>query len=310
MPVQKHYLVYLASTAQGMELERYEVERMLARHQMINVGFAYCPEASAYDWDLVRSQIEKADLFILLLGDSYGPMAPTGISFLHREFVHAQTLGKPIVSFIKNALPEKNLSEEQRRLSGFHRVVAQQSSYRLWHLRDELLSHVKSTLASQRLEGGWLPESYAARSGAESRSDSPAQSLASPASNLSAKQRLARAKQVVSLQIAAKVYEAGNLTREEVFLPVRLDQLLQGVLHLLRNGASEDRLRSQLESVIAKKVSNQLLTRHPKAHAVDDVRISRGQFQQILNSWQSLGLVSGRGDPGRSVWTVAEAAGA
>lgn len=310
MPEQKHYLVYLASTAEGMELERYEVERMLARHNMVNIGFAYRPEASAYDWNLVRAQIEKADLFVLLLGDSYGPMAPTGISFLHREFVHAQTLGKPIVSFIKNTLPEKNLSEEQRRLSGFHRVVTQQSSYRLWHLRDELLSHIKNTLANQKLEGGWLPQSSSVAPKAESNPKPSSQTSVAPASNLSAKQRLARAKQVVSLQIAAKVYEAGNLTREEVFLPVRLDQLLQGVLHLLRNGASEDRLRSQLESVISKKVSNQLLKRHPQAHAVDDVRISRGQFQQILKSWQSLGLVNGRGEPGRSVWTVAEAAGA
>lgn len=306
MPDKKHHLVYLASTAEGMELERYETERILARNNMVNVGFAYRPEASSYDWALVRQQIEKSDLFILLLGDSYGPMAPTGISFLHREFVHAQSLGKPILAFIKNTLPEKNLTEDQRRLSGFHRVVAQQASYKLWHLRDELLSHVKNSLASQKLKGGLVSVSAAA---VVKKSTAKPIVNASTAPALSTKQRLARAKQVVSLQIAAKVYEAGNLSREEVFLPVRLDQMLQGVLHLLRNGASEDRLRSQLEAVISRKVSDQLLKRHPKAHAVDDVRISRGQFQQILKSWESLGLVNGRGEPGRSVWTTVEAAG-
>lgn len=303
MPAEQHHIVYLASTAEGLDIERYELERQLARNNMINNGFAYREEAGSYDWNLVRQQIEKADLFILLLGDCYGPMAPTGISFLHREFVHAQSLGKPILAFIKNTLPEKNLSEDQRRLTGFHRIVTQQAPYKLWHLREELMSHVRASLANQSLPGGWV------RSGAETAVAATAVKSSvevnpEPSDRLTAKQRLARVKQVVSLQVAAKVYEAGNLTREEVILPVRLDQLLQGVLHLLRTGASEDRLRSQLESVLANKVSDQLLKRHVNAHAVDDIRVSRGQFQQILKSWESLGLVSGRGEPGRSVWTV------
>ncbi|MFC3680082.1 DUF4062 domain-containing protein [Bacterioplanoides pacificum] len=304
MPEQKHHLVYLASTAQGLELERYEIERHMARHHMINSGFAYLEDASPYDWSLVRQQIEKSDLFILLLGDDYGPMAPTGISYLHREFVHAKSLGKPVLAFIKNTLPEKNLTEEQRRLNGFHRIVTQQAPYKLWHLRDELMTHVKATLASQKLEGGWLPVTAPTVTTVPQVAEEIEQKP-----KLTVKQRLSRARQVVSLQIAAKVYEAGNLSREEVFLPVRLDQLLQGVLHLLRTGASEDRLRSQLESVISKSVSEQLLKRHPKAHAVDDVRISRGQFQQILKSWESLGLVNAEGNPGRSVWKVAELTG-
>lgn len=303
MPEQKHYLVYLASTAEGTELERYEIERQLARNNMVNTGFAYREEAGPYDWNLVRAQIEKSDLFLLLLADSYGPMSPTGISHLHREFVHAQSIGKPILAFIKNTLPEQNLSEEQRRLNGFHRIITQHANYKLWHLRDELLSHVKASLAAAKLKGGWLPVAHAAPVKAVE-----AVKPETAADNMTVQQRLARARQVISLQVAAKVYEAGNLTREEVFLPVRSDQLLQGVAHLLRSGASEDRLRAQLESVIARKVSEQLLKRHPQAHAVDDVKISRGQFQQILKSWESIGLVSGKGEAGRSVWVVTETA--
>lgn len=303
MPEQKHYLVYLASTAEGLELERYEVERQLARNSMINTGFAYREDAGPYDWNLIRSQIEKSDMFLLLLGDSYGPMSPTGISHLHREFVHAQSIGKPIMAFIKNTLPTKNLSEEQRRLNGFHRIITQHAQYKLWHLRDELLSHVKASLATAKLKGGWLP---AFRQVAQ---EPPVVAKKEAVgTKMTVQQRLARARQVISLQVAAKVYEAGNLTREEVFLPVRSDQLLQGVAHLLRSGASEDRLRAQLEGVISRKISEQLLKRHPQAHAVDDVKISRGQFQQILKNWESLGLVSGKGEAGRSVWMVAETA--
>lgn len=299
MSIEKHHLVYLASTAEGLELERYELERTLARQNMINSGFAYRTEGTQYDWDLVRKQIERSELFILLLSDDYGPMTPTGISYLHREFVHAASLGKPVIAFMKNSLPSGNLTEEQQRLSGFHRMITEQAwSYKWWHLLEELLSHVKTTLSSQAL----LEQVQVHRLPGEVSESVENQSERKP----TPQQRMIRMRQVISLQVAAKVYEAGNLSREEVLLPVRLDQLLSGVLPLLRVGASEDRLRSQLEAAISNKVSEQLLRRHAKAHAVDDVRISRGQFQKILTSWESLGLIISRENKGRTLWSATE----
>lgn len=306
-PVDKRYLVYLASNSLGLDLERYEAHRQLARHGMVNVGFACREDAAPYDWDLVRSQIESADLFILLLGDDYGPMAPTGISYLHREFVHAKSLNKPTLAFIKNSLPEKNLTEDQRRLAGFHRIVAQQSSYKLWHLREELVSHVRASLSSSLLAlgPGWVPAD-AARSADMPIAAEHHQEHAEP---LSVRQRLNLSRQIVNLQIAAKVYQGGNLSQEEVLLPVRLDQLLQGAMPLLRSGASEDRLRTHLEGIVAATVKTQLLKRNTQAHAVDDIRISRGQFQQVLRQWQNLGFVAVSGEGARAMWkALADAA--
>ena len=297
---QKRYFVYLASNANGLDLERYEMQRQLARHQMVNVGIACREDAGPYDWNLVRAQIESADLFILLIGDDYGPMAPTGISYLHREFVHARSLGKPTLAFIKNTLPQKNLSEEQRRLAGFHRIVVQQSPYKLWHLREELMTHLKASLSSPHLSlgPGWVPATLIR---AEER---PVVAEKEPEASLSAPQRMAKARLMVKLQITAKVYQGGNLSREEVLLPARMDQLLQGIASQLKAGVTEDRLRSCLETLITPTVRTQLLKRHTQAHAVDDVRVSRGQFQKMLHHWQELGVVECRGDGGRAVWQL------
>lgn len=298
-PANKRYLVYLASNAQGLDVERYEVRRLMARQGMVDIGFACREDAGPYDWNLVRSQIESADLFILLLGDQYGPMAPTGISFLHREFVHAKSLNKPTLAFIKNNLPEKNHTEEQRRLLGLHRIVVQQSPYKLWHLREELLSQVRSALASNLLTigPGWIPAQCSVPS---------APAVAEPAARnekvMSARQRQAQSRQMLNLQVTAKVYKGGNLSLEEVLLPARLDKLFNPLQALLQDGASEDRLRVLLEGLIAATVREQLLQRRPNAHAVDDIRISRTQFQQMLKSWQELGLVASRGEPGRLAW--------
>ncbi|WP_430462455.1 DUF4062 domain-containing protein [Thalassolituus sp. LLYu03] len=299
-PEQKRYMVYLASNFDGLSLERYEMERQLARHNMINVGFSCREDAGPYDWNLVRAQIEIADLFILLIGDTYGPMAPTGISYLHREFVHAKSLNKPTLAFIKNSLPEKHVTEDQRRLAGFHRIVVQQSPYKLWHLREELMTHVRASLSSPSLSvgPGWLPANVPQPAPVSQ----PVQ--AAPAAGLSASQRLAKSRQLVNMQITAKVYQGGNLSLEEVLLPARMDQLLIGISSVLKTGASEDRLRAHLEGVIAPTVKTQLLKRHQQAHAVDDIRISRGQFQQMLRQWQELGYADAQGDGARAVWRL------
>lgn len=305
MANDKCFLVYLASNASGLDLERYEVQRFMARFGMVNVGFACREDAGPYDWNVVRTQIERADLFILLLGDEYGPMAPTGISYLHREFVHAKTLNKPVLSFIKNSLPAKNLSEDQRRLEGFQRIVMQQSQHKIWHLRDELLSHIRISLPAivPSLGAGWVHQETA-----KAALSKQVQSVAQPAANgvepLTARERQQRARELVNLQVTAKVYRGGNLSLEEVQLPARLDQLLVMLDALLKQGASVDRLRAQVEQMIAPTIKSQLLQRHAMAHAVDDIRISRNQFQQLLSNWQELGFISSRGEGSRALWQI------
>ncbi len=295
MPDNAIQLVYLASTAGNLSLERGEIKRCLASQGVQDVGLVFDPEGTPYDWNLVRRQIELADGFILLLGDSYGPMAPTGISYLHREYVHALSLNKPIMAFARTL--EGPETEEQRRLSGFHDIIRQQTPMKRWHLRDELLSHVRTALPgfSTQLGSGWRPVISEPVGAATIPHEQEVAVKAPP------RQRLV-ARQTISLHVVADVYQAGNCSREELMLPARLDQLLASLKRLLQAGASEDRLRSHLDSLIAGTVSERLLQRHSEAHAVDDVRLSRGQFQQILKLWQQQGFIKQVEQGGRPVW--------
>ena len=307
MPDGKRHLVYLASNAEGLELERYEIERQLARQGMYNIGFACREDGSGYDWSLSRQQIETADLFILLVGETYGPMAPTGISFLHREFVHARTAGKPILSFIQH-MPDRDLSPEQSRLKGFSQLVTQQGQYKRWHLRDELISHVRISVASMRksLAGGWTKaqttEEKPETSNTKGAVVTPLRQ-SSAVDPIAARRRFEKIRQVVNLQIAAKVYEGGNLSTEELLLPVRLDQIHRALHAILSSSVSEDRLRFHLENVVSATVKKQLLKRCPNAHAVDDVRISKGQFRGILETLRDMGMVVSTGEASRTFWT-------
>lgn len=298
MPEDLVHLVYLASSAEGLALERHDIERVMAKNGLMNIGLIHQEEAAPYDWELVRHQISKADAFILLLGDDYGVMSPTGISYLHREYVHAQTLNKPTYAYIKNIVSERHPSEDRRRLSGFHQIIQQQVPYKMWHLREELVAHFRSTLPSLigKMDGSWVWQP---------RHIPPILTEQHPVMACDLpddKQRAALMREIRSLQVEAKVYEAGNLSRETALLPVKMEQIWLHLSELFDQGASEDRLRSQLETIISPPIKKQLLSRHAKAHAVDDVRISRSQFVRCLQDFQAVGLLVSEGQAARKVW--------
>jgi predicted transcriptional regulator len=298
MAKTKRFLVYVASNHKGLESERYEVTRQLARMGILCCGFPCRDDTSPYDWNLARSQIEDADLFIMLLGDEYGPMAPTGISYLHRELVHAQSLAKPVLSFVKNSLPAQQQTEDQRRLAGFHGVVSK-GVFRLWHLREELIAQVKTSVvnALSNKIGGWLKLNSLDK-GAEIISEAPAEI------KVDSKQWMLKTRQMMRLQFSAKVYEAGNNTLEEISVSLRWDAIFASVGVVMKAPSSEDRLRAVLEALVEVEVKRRLLQQHPSSHAVDDIRINREQFQSLLKQWLECGLITKNLRGARSAWQL------
>ena len=298
MTQTKRFLVYVASNHTGLESERYEVTRQLARMGILCCGFPCREDTSPYDWNLARSQIEDADLFVMILGDEYGPMAPTGISYLHREMVHAQSLAKPVLSFVKNSLPSQQQTEDQRRLAGFHGVVSK-GTYRLWHLREELIAHVKTAVVNglSNKSGGWLK-----LDSVDEVSTKPLPEAST--TKVDSKQWMLKTRQLMRLQFSAKVYEAGNNTLEEISVSLRWDALFVCAGAILKSPSSEDRLRQGLEALVEGEVKRRLLQQHPSAHAVDDIRINRGQFQQLLEQWLEHDLVVKQQRGGRSAWQL------
>jgi hypothetical protein len=297
MAQTKRFLVYVASNHIGLEAERYEVTRQLVRMGILCCGFPCREDTSPYDWNLARTQIEDADLFIMILGDEYGPMAPTGISYLHRELVHAQSLSKPVLSFVKNALPTQQETEDQRRLAGFHGVVSK-STFRLWHLREELISHVKTAVvnALSNKSGGWLKLDQHA---SVRLPDEP-----KVVAKVDSKQWMLKTRQLMKIGFAANVYEAGNNTLEEVVITLRWDAIFGAVGEALKTPSSEAKLRSILEKFVEPEVKRKLLLLHTSSHAVDDVRINRQQLQELLDQWSDHNLVDSHNHGARKTWVL------
>ena len=304
MTQTKRFLVYVASNHQGLQNERYEVERQLVRMGILCCGFPCRDDISPYDWNLSRSQIEDADLFLMIVGDEYEPMAPTGISFLHRELVHAQSLSKPVLSFVKNSLPTSAQTEDQRRLAGFHKVISKES-YRLWHLREELISHVKSGVvnALTNKSGGWmkLPTSSEVEKSEIKKTALPSKDKKTKNIN---KHWQKQVREPVLIKFSSKVYEAGNNTLQETAISQQWGVLFKCAGGIMKRPSSDDRLRQGIESLVQSEVTQRILSQHPAAHAVDDIRINRGQFQRLLDQWLEYNLVSKTQQGGRSAWLL------
>jgi len=296
-----HFLVYIASSA-SLAPERFECERLCAAAGMLTNGMVWQHDIIEYDWALVRRQIEMADAFLFVLGSEYGQISQTGISYQHRELVHARSLQKPVVALIKNTHDGSRQSEDARRLADFHAILMKEVPFRVWHLRDELSVHVNSTLQGwQRTNAGtWVREDKAPeisipvafKAAPKIAVSTPRKSFQSPG------------KETINLLLQANVYRNGNLSLQRQTLEVREDQLWQGILPLLRLGISEERLRAQVENSLTPKMSVLLLGQHEGAHAVDDVRVERAQFNGILTTWRERGLVECSADNGRTLWTL------
>lgn len=53
--------------------------------------------------DYTRKQIDRCDYVLFVLGDSYGNLSPSGVSYLHLSYVYATTKRKTLFTLIKQA---------------------------------------------------------------------------------------------------------------------------------------------------------------------------------------------------------------
>jgi len=297
----KHLLVYISSLPESAEA-RFEAEKQAALRGALTTGLVWPDSQSEYDWALVRRQIEKADVFMFLLGRQYGPVTPTGISIQHRELVHAQALNKPVCAMIQNAAGTGG-PQDQLKLEDLRKQLMGSVPFKVWHLGDELSVHLGSTLQTWQRKG---VARWAAGGAPEAVIDNPilSERFRAPAPTFRPRKDEPIKHELV-LMVQANVYRGGNLSRHVVKITMQSQRLWRDLQPLLRLGASEDRLRALVEHSVTDEASKRLLAEHPGSHAVDDVRIERNQFRQLLSRWSKEGFVTSQRDGAHVRWSIA-----
>jgi uncharacterized protein DUF4062/SIR2-like protein len=100
--------VFISSTMKDLVNERDAVSRKLRDFNFDPVNAeSWLPDGSK-SWERIASELETSDLFVLLLGESYGwkptagPKADLGLSVTEIEYREARDQGIPVLPFVKN----------------------------------------------------------------------------------------------------------------------------------------------------------------------------------------------------------------
>ena len=122
--------VFISSTMKDLANERDAVCRKLESFNFTPVNAeGWLPDGSK-SWNRIVAELEESDLFVLLLGDSYGWVPKTGakselqMSVTEIEYREAREQGIPVLPFLKN-LPygADSTSEDAKRRDTFRKQV-------------------------------------------------------------------------------------------------------------------------------------------------------------------------------------------
>lgn len=110
--LESKYQVFVSSTRKDLKAERDCAIKAIALNGNIPVameGF----RGSDYTWPTIMQYIKKSDIYLLIIGDSYGSVVDeTGKSYTEMEYDYAVSLSKPVIvieiSDKMTAVKEKN----------------------------------------------------------------------------------------------------------------------------------------------------------------------------------------------------------
>jgi len=122
--------VFVSSTMKDMPNERQAVIDRLALFNFEPVNAESLSPDGTDSWAHIQSEIESSDIFVLLLGPSYGwipskgPNAGQGLSVTHLEFNYAKNEGIPILAFLKRLdYGAKIYSKDAKKRDAFRKEV-------------------------------------------------------------------------------------------------------------------------------------------------------------------------------------------
>jgi Domain of unknown function (DUF4062) len=96
----KIYKVFVSSTYDDLREERAAIQKALLQLDCLPVGMELFPAADEETWDFIKSQIDDADYYVVVVAGRYGSVAPDGISFTEKEYDYALAKKKPAIGFI------------------------------------------------------------------------------------------------------------------------------------------------------------------------------------------------------------------
>lgn len=261
-------------------------------------------DTSAVTASYARQQIDACDYVFFLIGGRYGNLSASGVSYLHLDFIYANTKKKPMMVML-HANPELDHESSEQGKANFNRRKLE--DFRNQILRDSNKLHRfgsniefanKSLEAYEQLcvdypASGWLPAKASDQNvlGAPSNADS-----GDKTENETDYEHLAVNRPKVNLNDSCTfsyrvhTFEGGNFTEMMLKRTMAWGDVLSTVAGNLKMPASEEVFTKSLHDYLDKTALKDAKKVKPDAHATARSQIvskdlSEIKIQFFVNDW-------------------------
>lgn len=107
--MEKKYQFFISSTYEDLKEERAVVTNTILQLEQIPIGMEMFNAGDETQWDLIKRTIDASDYYLVIIGSRYGTTITDEnnrtISYTEKEYAYAESIGKPILTFLKEDAP-------------------------------------------------------------------------------------------------------------------------------------------------------------------------------------------------------------
>ncbi len=276
MTDNKRPLVYIGADFKDTSDYLYTLNRVVLQLGGMPVQSYYSDGVGEYDWPLVRSVIDECEIFIIVVGDSYGSISDTGESYIHREAVYARSKQKTVVALLKNAELKQLPAQSVQRLKSLHRLMMS-GIFKYWNSKEDLLLIARQVLRDHLKPQLNLSSGVAPRTAEPRMQDIITDTLFEMES--------------YPIRFSGKVFAHGNCHEISVSVSLSWESTFLNIATTMTSPVTEDRMRGVLEDFVEEQYQQQFLDEVSDAHALADVRCNEIEFQRMKAYLKGAGVI-------------------
>lgn len=163
--MDKKYQVFISSTFADLKEARKKVMDTILQLHQIPAGMEMFPASNDEQMTHIKSEIDRSDYYVLILGHRYGTTSPEGISYTEMEYDYAIEQGIPVLAFIidENVLvrpADLDTAEgAKEKLKEFRAKAQSNRLCKYWSSPDDLATNVSTSLSRSFTDTprtGWI----------------------------------------------------------------------------------------------------------------------------------------------------------
>jgi hypothetical protein len=168
------FQIFISSTFADLTEERSLVIKAVLEMGHIPVGMEMFSAADDEQWNIITSQIDSSDYYVVIAAHKYGSTLPDGTSYTEKEYDYAVSKGLPVLGFVLDSSVEWPKSKSEASVEAIAKLDAFKGKIKTklisyWKTRDDLygkcaISLMKAFTAYPR--EGWVRASTAQDVGA------------------------------------------------------------------------------------------------------------------------------------------------